>query len=169
MAGMEGLGRLFNAIPAGSGNAFKMRGASAVTVLAWNATGSTTTTATVTQDSTFGGSFSSGAYVIKNVYTSTALNGTAVWAKQTFNPGTAPWTGAAANNVNGPTGAITFNNAGQNFATALVVAFAIYTSELSDPNNYLKVTMTGAGAQCVLLLHDLVHQRAPANLEILSA
>lgn len=169
MAGMEVLGRLLNIFPVGSGAAFKMRGASGVLVVAWNGTGTTTTTATVTQDSTFGGSFASGAYVIKNVYWMTANNGTAAWNKATFNPGTAPWTGAAANNVNGPTGAITFNNTAQNFATATCVAFDIFTSELSDPNSYLKVTMAGSGGVCAIIPHDLVHQRAPANLEILSA
>ena len=169
MAGMEALGRLFNLFPVGSGQAFKVRGASGVAIVAWNASATTTTTLTLTQDSTFGGSFSGGAYLIKDVYWTTANNGTAAWTKATYNPGTAPWTGAAANNVNGPTGAITFNNTGQNFATATCVVVQLFTSEFTDPYDYLKATMTGAGGLCSVIPYDLVHQRGPANLEILGA
>lgn len=169
MAGMEALGRVINAIPAASGQAFKMRGSSGVFILAWNATATTSTTLTLNQDSTFGGSFSNGAFVIKNIYWTTANNGTAAWAKAVFNPGTAPWTGASANNVSGPAGIVTFNNSGQNFATATCIAVHVFTSELADPNDYLKATMTGSGGLCAVIPYDLVHQRGPANLEILGA
>jgi hypothetical protein len=169
MAGMEALGRLFNAVPVGSGNPLKVRGASGVAILAWNATPSTATTLTLTQDSTFGGSFSGGLFAIKNVYTTTALNGTAAWTKQTYNPGTAPWTGASANNVNGPANAITFNASAQNFVSAVAVMVHVFTSEFADPMSYIKATMSGAGGLCVVLPYDPVHQRGPANLEILGA
>jgi len=166
---MEALGRLFNAVPVASGNPLRVRSASGVAILAWNATATTTTTLTLTQDSTFGGSFSGGLFGIKNVYTTTALNGTAAWAKQTYNPGTAPWTGASANNVNGPANVITFNNTSQNFATAVAVMVHIFTSEFADPFDYIKATVTGAGGLCIALPYDLVHQRGPANMEILGA
>jgi len=169
MAGMEALGRLCNVFPVASGNPFRLRDSSGALIVCWDTTGSQTATATLTQDSSFGGGFSNGAYVVKNIYTNTKYDGTGAWTKQTYNPGTAPWTGAAANNVNGPTGIITFNNAGQNFATALMIAFHVFTSELSDPNSYIKCTMTGAAALCSVFTYDLVHQRAPANLAILGA
>jgi hypothetical protein len=169
MAGMEALGRLFNVIPAASAKPIKMRGASGVALLAWNATASVTTTLTLTQDSTFGGSFSNGAFAIKNVYWTSALDGTAAWNKATYNPGTAPWTGTSANNVSGPANAITFNNTAQNFATAACILVHVFTSELSDPYDYIKATMTGSGGLCVAILNDLVVQRGPANLEILGA
>lgn len=169
MAGMEALGRLLNLIPVASGNPFKLRSASGVMIAAWNATATTTTTLTLTEDSSFGGSFATGAFAIKNVYWTTALNGTAAWNKAAYNPGTAPWTGASANGVNGPANAITFNNTGQNFPTAVLVVVHVFTSELSDPNSYIKATMTGSGGVCSVFPYDLVHQRGPANLEILGA
>lgn len=171
MAGQEALGRLFNAVPAASGAPLKVRGASGVAILAWNATATTTTTLTLTQDSTFGGSFSGGLFAVKNIYWTTQLNGTAAWTKATFAPGTAPWTGSSANNVTGggPCNAITFNNTGQNFATAVAILVHVFTSEFSDPFDYIKATMTGSGGLCAAIPYDLVHQRGPANLEIMGA
>lgn len=157
MAGMEGLGRLFNVIPNITTNSkFKIRGASAVTVVVSGATA----VVTLAQDSAFGGSFSTSAPVIKNVYWATAADGTAAWNKLTFVAGTAPFTsGPLATYTHGTTTGLT---------TAVMSAFCVYTSEFSDPNSYLRVTMTGSGI-AQILHHDLVHQRTPVNLETLAS
>jgi hypothetical protein len=165
MAGMEGLGRLFNAIPvvgASSNTGFKMRGQSGVAVFAWvTATGSTSTV-TVTQASSYAGSYTALACV-KNIYWNTAINGTAVWNKLTYVNGTSPFT-------SGPLSTFTFSNTGNTLPTALLVCFQVFTSELSDPEDYVMVTNSGGtGATLFVLPYDLVHQRAPANLEILSS
>jgi hypothetical protein len=160
---MEALGRLFNLIPIASAKPFRLRGASGVTCVAYvTATGATSTVA-VAQDASFGGSFATAAPVIKNIYTSTATDGTAAWTKNTFNTAVAPWT-------SGPASGFTFGNASNNFPTALVAVFHIFTSELSDPNDYLKITNTGGTSPGLFVLpYDLVSQRGPANLEILGA
>lgn len=162
MAGMEGLGKLLNVIPIASGKAFKMRGCSAVTCVAFvTATGATSTVA-VTASNAFAGTYAA-ANVIKNIYTSTATDGTAGWTKQTYTPGSGLW-------ASGPVSGFTFGNTGNNFPAALVAVFDIFTSELSDPNDYLKVANTGGtGAGVIVIPHDLTVQRSPANLEILGA
>lgn len=154
MAGMESLGRLCNVIPIAAGAAFKMRSASVVQVLC---TGNDTFT--VQEATSFGGSYAPVA-VIKNVYWTTANNGTAAWNKFTY--------------VNGTNllSAITLNSSGAGTPAAMVNAtcgvFHVFTSELSDPNNYLKITV-GASGLVQVYLGDLVTQRGPANLEILGA
>jgi hypothetical protein len=154
---MEGLGRLFNVIPnINSNTKFKVRGASAVTIVVTGATA----VVTLAQDSTFGGSFATAAAVIKNVYWSTAADGTVAWSKLTYVNGTAPFgSGPLSTYTHGTTTGLT---------TAVMSAFTVFTSEFSDPNSYLKVTMTGSGV-CQVLHHDLVHQRAPANLEVMAS
>lgn len=138
MAGMEGLGRVLNVIPIAAGNAFAMQGASAVTFVV---TGNDTFT--LNKASSFAGSYTTLA-VITRYYTNTATNGTATWVKVTQ---------AAAATVVQTTGS---------------TAFTVFTSQLSDPSNYLKVTVAASGL-VVAILHDLTVQRAPANLAILGA
>jgi hypothetical protein len=150
MAGMEALGRLVNVIPIGAGNAFKMRGASGVLVVC---TG--TDTFTVNEASSFGGTYTA-LNCIKNVYGSTATNGTAGWTKLTYVNGTTPLS------------AVTIGGGSPTIASATMLAFHVFTSEFSDPFNYLKVTVAASGLVTVLP-YDLVHQRGPANLEILGA
>jgi hypothetical protein len=154
---MEALGRLFNFIPNITTNSkFKIRGASAVTVVVSGATA----VVTLAQDSTFGGSFATAAAVIKNVYWSTAADGTVAWSKLTYVNGTAPFgSGPLSTYTHGTTTGLT---------TAVMSAFTVFTSEFSDPNSYLKVTMTGSGI-AQIVPHDLVHQRAPANLEVMAS
>lgn len=158
MAGMEGLGRLFNAylIPTTTGKVFKIRGCSAATVLVSGATA----IVTLAQDSTFGGGFATAAAMIKNVYWSTQSDGTAGWNKLTYVNGTAPFaSGPLSTYTHGTTTGLT---------TATYSAFDVFTSEFSDPNDYLKVTLTGSGIGAIVL-HDLVSQRAPANLEVVGS
>jgi hypothetical protein len=157
MAGMEALGRMINVIPNVTTNSkFKVRGASGVTVVVTGATA----VVTLAQDSTFGGSFATAAAVIKNIYWSTAADGTVAWSKLTYVNGTAPF-------GSGPLSTFTLGTT-TGLTTAVMAAFCVFTSEFSDPFSYLKVTMTGSGI-AQIIHHDLVHQRAPANLETLAS
>jgi len=150
VAGMEALGRVCQVIPIAAGKAFKMRNASGVMVVC---TG--TDTFTVNEATSFGGSYTS-VQVIKNVYGSTATDGTAAWTKLTY--------------VNGatPLSAVTIGGGSPTIASAAMLAFHVFTSELSDPNNYLKITVAASGLVQVVP-YDLMAQRAPANLEILGS
>ncbi|KUN03150.1 hypothetical protein AQI95_24645 [Streptomyces yokosukanensis] len=139
MAGMYGLGRVFNVIPIAAGNAFKMRGASAVTFVC---TGNDTFT--VTASSSFGGSYSSPGNIVTRKQTCTATNGTAAWVEATQ---------AASNAVTSASG---------------TVVFSVLTSQLADPNDYVKVSVGGSGL-VTAILHDLVVARKPANLEVLGS
>lgn len=147
MAGMEQLGRNVNVIPIASAKPFKMRGASVVSFLC---TG--TDTFTVRIGASFGTNATAPGAVIKTVYWATASDGTVAWNKLILAT-------AADNIVTGTTAGLT---------TATVAWFSIYTSEFSDPNNYIKCTASAAGL-VTAILGDLVHQRGPANLEILGS
>lgn len=140
MAGMIGLGRVFDAIPIGAGVIFKFRHASAVSFLC---TGNDTFTVTV------GTSHSAAATSPGNVFTfyyqRADTNGTNAWTKQT----------QSASN------AVTQSNSGY---TTLIT---LYTSVIADPNNYVKCAAAASGLVTVLL-HDLTVQRTPANLETLN-
>ncbi|MEV7389619.1 hypothetical protein [Streptomyces sp. NPDC091215] len=139
MAGMYGLGRAINVIPIAAGNAFKLRGASAVTFVC---TGNDTFT--LTASSSFGGSYSSPGNIITRKQTCTATNGTAAWVEAT--------------------------QAGSNAVTIAsgTVVFSVLTSQLADPNDYVKVSV-GASGLVTAILHDLVVQRKPSNLETLGS
>jgi hypothetical protein len=140
MAGMEGLGRLLDVIPIAAGNAFKFRGASAVTFVCTGADTFTLTTA-----STFGGTYASPGNLINHYYQRADTNGTHAWTKQTQSLSNAVVQGSA-----------------------YTTAFEVLTSWIADPNAYLKVSAAGAGL-VTAILHDLTVQRKPANLEILGA
>lgn len=154
MAGMESLGRLTNVIPAAAGAGFKFRGASCIEV---TCTGNDTFT--VNAASSFAGSYNP-VTVIKNIYWTTANNGTAAWSKFTWVNSTTPLS------------AITLLSSGAGTPASIVNAtcavFHIFTSELTDPLDYIKVSVGGSGLVQVRLT-DLVVQRAPANLEILGS
>ena len=160
MAGMESLGRLNNIIPIAAGQAFKVRGASVIQVIATGATA----VVTLNQSNAFGGSFTAFA-AIKNIYWNTVTNGTAVWNKLTYAP-----TGTSSAIYGSPATPLSTYTHGTSagLTTALTTVFHIFTSELSDPNNYLQVVMGGSGL-CTVQPMDLVTARTPANLEILSA
>lgn len=147
MAGQEALGRLVNCIPIAAGKPFKMRGASGVLVVV---TGSAAQP-TLNERSSFAGSDTPLA-VIKNVYWSTATDGTVAWAK------------VALANVSTYTHGSTTG-----LTTAVASAFHVFTSMLSDPFNYLNVVSTAGPALIQVYPYDLVTQRAPANLEIMGA
>lgn len=138
MAGMEALGREVNVIPIAAGKGFSLKNASAVLFVC---TGNDTFT--LTKASSFAGSYTNLA-VITRYYTSTATDGTAAWVKATQ---------AAAATVTQSSG---------------MTAFEVLTSQLSDPSDYLKVTV-GASGLVTVIVHDLLQQRAPANLTLLGA
>jgi hypothetical protein len=139
MAGMDGLGRLFNSVPIAAGVGLAMRDCSAYTFVC---TGNDTFTITVA--STFAGSYATPGSIITRVYTNTATNGTAAWVKASQ---------AAANTVVIASGS---------------VAFTVFGSQLPDPKCYVKVSASSAGL-VQALAHDLTVQRGPANLAKLSA
>lgn len=145
MAGMEALGRVCDIIPIAAGKPFKLRGASAVMFCVTGAAAQPT----INERSSFGGSDTALA-VIKDVYWSTATDGTAAWSKLIISPTVSTYT-------HGTTTGLT---------TATMSVFHVFTSMLSDPFNYLNCVSTAGPALITAVLYDLVHQRGPANLEI---
>jgi hypothetical protein len=146
----QGLGRVFNAVPAASGNMFSMRDANAVSFLVL---ASGAATLAVTAAKTFGGStanwtpangFGQPGYWYQN----TVSNGTAAWTKQTASWSTNTLTLA------GTTG------------YASVVTF--YATQFADGYRYIQVSGTNT-TYVVALLHDLSVERIPANLVKLGA
>jgi hypothetical protein len=162
MSGMEILGRDVNIIPIASGEPFKMRGASTAMIVVTGATA----VITMQQQTGFGGS-PSAFYCIKNVYWSTATNGTAAWNKLTYNLAVAPYLTGGASSAPGALSTYTHGTT-TGLTTATCSVFHVFTSELSDPTNYVVATATGSGL-CAVVLGDLVSERAPANLEILAS
>jgi hypothetical protein len=136
---MEGLGRLFNVVPIAAGVGLSMRDCTAMTFVC---TGNDTFTITVA--STFAGSYATPGAIISVVYTNTATNGTAAWVRATQ---------TASNAVVIASGS---------------VAFTVNANALPDTKVYVKVTASAAGL-VKAILHDLVVQRTPANLAIVSA
>lgn len=100
-------------------------------------------TFTVTTSATFAGSYTSPGAVVTTTYTCTATNGTAAWVRVNQ---------TAANTVIVASGAVSFH---------------IPTSRLAN-KGYIKVTPSAAGL-VTAIFNDLVVQRAPANLAIVSA
>lgn len=135
MAGMEALGRICNVIPIAAANAFSLKQASGAMIVC---TGNDTFT--LNKSSSFGGSYTA-LSVITRYYTNTATNGTAVWAAATQ---------AAGSTVTQSSGTTVFH---------------VLTSQLADPNDYLKITV-GASGLVAVVLYDLAVQRKPANLTI---
>lgn len=140
MAGMEGLGRLVDVIPIAAGKAFKFRGASAVLFVCTAAD-----TFTINVGSSFGSVATSPGNIINHYYQRADTDGTHAWTKQTQ---------AASNAVTQ--------------GSAYTTAFEVLTSMIADPYNYIKITVGGSGL-VTAILHDLVVQRKPANLEVLGS
>jgi hypothetical protein len=160
MAGMEVLGRNANIIPVASGVPFKMRSASSAMVVVTGASA----VVTLQEQPGFGGS-PIALSAIKNIYWSTSSTGTAAWQKITYSA--TNLTGIYLTN-GGPLSGFTMGTT-IGLTTAAMACFHIFTTEMADPENYLVVTATTGSPTVVVVLSDLVVQRAPANLEILSA
>lgn len=139
MAGMEGLGRLFNVVPIAAGRGLSMKQCSGITFIC---TGNDTFTLTCA--SSFAGSYATPGSIIVTTYTNTATNGSAAWVKVVQ---------TAANTAIIASGSIAFHVSG---------------ASLPDTKNYVKVTQSSAGL-VTAVLHDLTVQRGPGNLVIPSA
>ncbi|MET0426669.1 MAG: hypothetical protein ABW046_22570 [Actinoplanes sp.] len=141
---MEALGRLINVVPIAAGRGISLKGASAITFVTTASDTFTLTTAT-----TFAGSYTAGIATlvgVTNVYTSSATNGSAVWAK---------------NNALISTNTIVSGG-------AITTCFTINAASLPDGASYVKLSVGGSGL-VTAILHDLYYQRTPANLAIPSA
>jgi uncharacterized membrane protein len=145
---METLGRLCNVIPIAAGKPFRLRGASVAMFVVTGAAAQPT----LNQRSTFAGA-DTVLTVIRNVYWSTATDGTVGWSKTIL---AAP----ASTYIHGTTAGLT---------TAAMTVFHVYTSQLTDPSAYLNVVSTAGPALVSAYVGDLTVQRAPANLEVLGA
>lgn len=141
MAGIEGLGRVFNVVPIAAGQGISLASASGVAFLC---TGNDTFTLTLA--ATFAGSYSqpSGWNPITRKYTAAATSGTAAWAKASQ---------SASNAVT---------------ITSNTVLFHLLASQVPDTYEYVKCTASSAGLVAAIL-YDLTVQRTPANLAILGA
>lgn len=139
---MEGLGRIFNVVPAADGVFIPMDRGAAVTFVGYLAAGDTFTV----QEATSGaGAGATNLATVTQYYTSNGLGG--VWAKQTQ---------AAAATV------VIAGTAGLD-----ACVFTIESTELSDGFTHVNCTSTGDGI-VVALVHDLYVQRAPQNLAALA-
>ncbi len=145
---MEGLGRVCNVIPIAAGKPFRMRSASGVMFVVTGATAQPT----LNERSSFGGA-DTALPVIRDIYWSTATDGTVAWNKLVEST-------LLSTYIHGTTTGLT---------TATMTVFHVFTSQLSDPFNYLNCVSTAGPALISAYLYDLVHQRAPANLEVLGA
>jgi hypothetical protein len=149
MAGIEGLGRVFNVIHTADTVGFNLSATSAVSFIV-KASGASSVA--LTAATTYAGSYTNfttaaGFGQTTRWYQSTTATGTAAWTKQTASWSTATITLAAT--------------------TGYVSVFTVFGSQMADGYHYLKATCTNATV--VALLHDLTVQRAPANLAILGA
>lgn len=154
MAGMQGLGKVFNVVPVcTAGGAISMRDCSAISFVI---TGSTAVP-TLTIATSFGGTYRAASFFtpawapIATVYWSTLTTGTTAWNKLAIT--------AAATFTLGTTTGLT---------TATSAVFTVFGSQMPAGYSYIKCTVTGSGIGAAIL-HDLTVQRAPANLAIVGA
>ena len=142
MAGMVGLGRVIDVIQNFSGVIFKFRHASAISFFATN-----DDTLTITVGSSHAAAATSPGNIITYYWTESS-NGarSGSWAKATQSASNAVTT-----------------------ASDIQMCVTVFTSQIADPNNYIKGVLTNNDGQSVAILHDLTVQRTPANLEIPNA
>jgi hypothetical protein len=152
MAGMEGLGRVFDTVPVASGVSISMKNASAVSFVA-TAASTATTSLTFTAVKVFGGTPA-------NFTPANGFGQTTRWYQNTSNAGAAAWTKQVAS---WSTNVLTI---GATSGYASVVS--IFTSQMADLYDYIICTGTNTTVLSAYL-HDLTVQRTPANLTILAA
>lgn len=140
MAGMEGLGRLFNIIPTADGVFVNLTEATGVTFFGVGAD-----TYTIQSSATASGG--TDLAVISHYYSLAAADGSVAWVRQ---PST------AASDVS-PTASRVVAANGALFVSA---------SSLPAGHKYVKCTSTSTGL-VYALVHDLASQRAPYNLAAL--
>jgi hypothetical protein len=141
MAGMAGLGRVFDVVPIAAGVYISMKNASAVSFVC---TGADTFTVREAKDAS-GTSVQNIGAVITFYYQNTSTAGAAGWTRQTQS--------AAASVVQG---------------SAYTTVISIYASQMDDGFPYIRCNAASSGL-VEAFLHDLTVQRKPANLATLSA
>lgn len=145
MAGMEGLGRVFNVLPVGDNAYVNLRYASGVTFVC---VGANNETFTVTEAKDASGTGAQVLTAVDHVFTNAGSNGANAWAE------------AATPNESSPASVVTTTTA------APVAAFFVNPSALSDGYTHLKVASSSTGT-VVAITHDLNTQRKPSNLPAL--
>lgn len=143
---MEGLGRVFNSVPAADNVYVSMKDATSVAFLCY-LTGGVGDTYTLTEATTAAGGGAQVLATITRYYTSTG-DGTDQWVLNTQTAASTVVTAAAA------------------AENAMVVH--VDGAELSDGYKYLKLASTGAGTVNALL-YDLVEQRDATKLDAAGA
>lgn len=151
MAGMSGLGRVFDGFTVASGNYFSMRNASAVTFLC-QASGASSL-ALVAQTKFSGGTTA-------NWTTANGFGQTAFWYQNVQNNGTGQWTKV--------TSVWSSNSVTLAATSGYMSAITIFTSQFADTYMYLAATGTNM-TSVTAILHDLDVQRTPPNLVALGA
>lgn len=144
MAGMEGLGRVFNIVPAAAGLYIKATECSAISFVCTGAgSGSTFNFAEAT--SSGGAGVQDVGAVIDHYYTTTDTDGSVAWTRTTQ---------SAADET-------------QSIASGSVAVVTIEMSKLDDTFDYVSCTDASAqGGTVIAILHDLTVQRKPANLSL---
>lgn len=141
MAGMEGLGRVFDTVPIASGVYISMKNASGITFVC---TGADTFTVREAKDAS-GGSVQDIGNVITHYYQNTSTAGAAGWTKQT------------------QAGAAAVTQAG-----AYATVIEIFGSMMDDGFDYIYCHAAASGLVHAVL-HDLTVGRSPVNLATLAA
>lgn len=152
MAGMGGLGRVFDVVYTASGNYFSLKNCSGVTLLC-KCSSTTTTSIALVAATTYA------AGTTANWTTANGFGQTGFWYQNTKNDGTGAWTKQTAS--------WSSNSLTVGATSGYLSAVEIYASQLADGYDYLAVT--GTNCTVTAILHDLTVQRAPANLAILGA
>ncbi len=152
-----GLGRVLDVVPIAAGQAFSMANANAVDFVC---TGDGSTSVfTLTIATSFGGTYRAFNFFTPNFtpftyyYGNTATNGTAGWTRVTM--------AAAASAVT--------QGAGTPSGTYTTTVIPLFSTQLPDGYNYVKLTNSGGAGLVTAILHDLSVARKPANLQILGA
>jgi hypothetical protein len=148
MAGMQGLGRVFDVVYTASGNYFSLKNASAVSFIC-KASGAMTVALTAAT------AFSGGTTA--NWTTANGFGQTAFWYENQQNIGTAGW---AKKTASWSSNTLTLSG-----TTGYVSVFTVYTSQFADTYDYIEATVTNGAATAIL--HDLTVLRTPANLATL--
>lgn len=136
MAGMDGLGRVFNVVPAASGVHIPLKDAASISFVTFEDDGSTILTLKESID----GASEQNLAVMTSYHKAPGVGGT--WTKVT------------------QAAAATYDLSDDTTNDATVVT--VYSAQLSDGFNCVEATVDGG--ICIAILHDLNVQRAPAHL-----
>lgn len=152
MAGMQGLGRVFDVVADAANHPISLKNCSAVTFIVKT---SGAATITVQGQTAFSGGTATnwtpanGFGQPTTWYENQHTDGTGSWAKKT-----AVWSTA------------TLTLSGTTTYTSVVT---FYVSELADTYDYINISSNANTTYIAAVLHDLTVQRTPANLTILGA